>query len=365
MKQPFSLIFFLLACLPVSGTASISVADFDSIQLFTLRNANGMVLKVTNYGARITSIVVPDRDGKMADVALGYDCVEDYINALKRPYFGSALGRYANRIAGGKFVLDGREYTLAANNNGNHLHGGNMGFDKVVWTASTTNDSVVLTYRAKDGEEGYPGNLDVRVTYTLTDDNEIRIDYTATTDQPTPVNLSNHTYFNLAGEGSGSIEDHVLQLFASRYTPVDATMIPTGELRPVVGTPFDFREPKRIGQDIGAEDPQLVSARGYDQNWVLDSGSPEEPALAAVLVDPGSGRQLEVFTREPGIQVYTANFLDGSLVGKSGKPYGHRGGICLETQHFPDSPNQPGFPSTILRPGEVYSTTTIFKFSVR
>lgn len=365
MKNLLKLPLALIACMPLFGTTSISVDDFDSIKEYTLRNESGMVVTVTNYGATITSIIVPDRDGRMADVALGYDRVEDYINGLKRPYFGSVIGRYGNRIAKGIFTIDGEEYTLATNNGENHIHGGNMGFDKVVWTASATNDSVVLTYHGKDGEEGYPGNLDVRVTYTLTDDNEIRIDYVATTDKATPVNLTNHTYFNLTGEGRGTIVDHVLRVMGKRFTPIDSTGIPTGELRSVKGTPFDFREPKRIGRDIGKDNQQLKNGHGYDHNWILDRNGTDGLITAAVLYDPASGRQLEVLTTEPAMQVYTANFLNGSLVGKSGKAYEYRGGVCLETQHSPDSPNRPEWPSTILRPGETYKTTTIFKFSTR
>jgi aldose 1-epimerase len=348
----------------LAGCASVKVSDFDSIQEYTLANKNGMVVKLTNYGATITAIRVPDRDGNFADVALGYGSVEEYINAVNRPYFGCVAGRYANRIAKGKFTLDGIEYELATNNGDNHLHGGNMGFDKVVWKARVLDNGVELSYLAKDGEEGYPGNLQVTVTYILTDDNEIFMHYKAVTDKATPVNLTNHTYFNLAGEGSGTINSHVLQLKASRFTPVDEGLIPTGELRQVDGTTFDFRAPKAIGKDLNAEDEQLRIGKGYDHNWVLDrKGSGLE--TAAVLYEPGSGRVLEVITEEPAIQFYGGNFLDGRLTGKSGRPYNHRNGLCLETQHYPDSPNRPEWPSTILRPGEEYSTTTVYKFSTQ
>lgn len=345
----------------------VCVSDFDSIKSYTLKNKNGMVVKITNYGATITSIVVPDRDGQMADVALGYDNVEGYINAIERPYFGAVVGRYGNRIAKGKFSIDGTEYTLATNNGENHLHGGYMGFDKVVWDAAPVENGVKMTYLAKDGEEGYPGNLTLSVTYTLTDDNEIVMHYEATTDKATVVNVTNHTYFNLAGEGSDTINDHVLQINGSKTTPVDAGLIPTGEFADVTGTPFDFREPKVIGQDVDADNQQIKYGPGYDHNWVLDRKG-DGMELAATLVDPKSGRELQVITDQPCIQFYGGNFLSGKLVGKSGKAYNYRSGMCLETQHAPDSINhegEEGWPSVILRPGEKYDTTTIYKFSVQ
>ncbi len=343
-----------------------AVKDFSSIKEYTLMNKKGMVVKITNYGATITSIIVPDKNGEFADVALGYDTVEGYINAVNRPYFGSVVGRYGNRIALGKFTLDGEEYELATNNNANHLHGGNMGYDKVVWNAKACSccNKVILSYLSKDGEEGYPGNLDIEVTYTLTDDNEIKIDYKATTDKATPVNLTNHTYFNLAGEGSGTINNHVLMINASNTTPVDEGLIPTGKLASVKGTPFDFRKPKKIGKDIDIEDQQLKYGGGYDHNWVLDKKA-GEMSLAATLYESESGRFMEVFTKEPAIQFYGGNFLDGRLTGKSGRAYNYRDGMCLETQHSPDSPNNPQWPSTILRPGDTYETTTIYKFSTK
>ncbi len=360
-------IFALLASLNSLALAEVTVSEFDDISLYTLKNKNGMEVKVTNFGAIITSIKVPDRDGKMADVTLGYDDVSDYINAVDKPYFGAVVGRYGNRIAKGKFTLDGTEYSLPINNDPNSLHGGVIGFDKVVWDAEQVGDNgVKLTYLAKDMEQGYPGNITVSVTYTLTDNNEIDIDYEATTDKATPVNVTQHSYFNLKGEGEGTILDHELTINADRYTPVDKTLIPTGELASVEGTPFDFRKAKTIGQDIAQENEQLTFGGGYDHNWVLNRTKGDgELELAATLYEPKSGRMLEVLTTEPGIQFYSGNFLSGVLKGKSGKPYVHRGGLCLETQHYPDSPNQPEFPNTILKPGETYTSKTVFKFSTK
>jgi aldose 1-epimerase len=356
-----------LVCLASLSQAEVTVSDFDEIQLFTLKNSKGMEVKVTNFGAIITSIKVPDRNGQFADVTLGYDDVAEYINAVDKPYFGAVVGRYGNRIAKGKFTIDGKEYSLPINNDPNSLHGGIIGFDKVVWDAETVGDNgVKLTYLAKDMEQGYPGNLTATVTYTLTDDNEIVVDYHATTDKATPVNLTQHAYFNLKGEGEGAILDHELVINADRYTPVDETLIPTGELAPVAGTPFDFRQAKTIGRDIEQAHEQLKFGGGYDHNWVLNREKGDgELELAATLYEPKSGRMLEVLTTEPGVQFYCGNFLTGVLKGKSGKPYVHRGGLCLETQHYPDSPNQPNFPDTILKPGETYESKTVFKFSVK
>ena len=356
----------LLGMVACCGCVSpgIKVSDFSSIKEYTLVNKNGMEVRLTNYGARITAIKVADRDGNLADVVLGHDSVEKYINAQDRPYFGCIVGRYGNRIAKGRFTLDGTEYVLATNNGENHLHGGNIGFDKRVWDAATSDGSVIFTMKAYDGEEGYPGNLDVKVTYTLTDDNELKISYLATTDKATPVNLTNHAYFNLAGEGNGTILDHELMINADSFTPVDEGLIPTGEFRPVKGTPFDFTTPKAIGRDIKQQNTQLEYGKGYDHNFVLNKGA-GEMTLAAVLYEPGSGRVMETYTREPGVQFYCGNFLNGCLTGKSGKVYPFRGGLCLETQHYPDSPNQKNFPSTILKPGEKYETVTVYKFSVK
>ena len=352
----------------IASVAVGQVEDFDTIKLYTLKNDNGMTVKVTNYGAIITSITVPDRDGELTDIALGYDRLEDYINAVDKPYFGAIVGRYGNRIANGEFTLDGETYSLAKNNGQNHLHGGTIGFDKVVWDVDNENvtNSIKLSYLAKDMEEGYPGNLKVTVTYTLTDDNSIVVDYHATTDKATPVNLTQHTYFNLKGEGEGTILDHELMLNATKYTPVDAGLIPTGDTPAVTGTPFDFTTAKSIGRDIEQDHEQLKIGGGFDHNWVLDKGGKDgELTLAARVHEPTTGRILEVHTTEPGIQFYCGNFLDGRLQGKSGKPYLNRGGFCLETQHYPDSPNQPNFPSTILQPGVELQTQTVFKFRAK
>ena len=350
--------------------SQIKTEDFDSIQLYTLTNSSGMTVKVTNYGAIITSIVVPDRTGKMADVALGYNHVEGYMNAVDRPYFGAIVGRYGNRIAKGAFTIDGEKYSLAINNAPNHLHGGIIGFDKVVWDAKPVQSDGVnaleLSYLAKDKEEGYPGNLQMKITYSLSKDHVLTVDYHATTDKATPVNLTQHTYFNLKGEGEGTILDHELMLNAKAYTPIDAGSIPTGEIAPVAGTPFDFTTSKPIGRDIAQENEQLKFGIGFDHNFVLDKAKNDgSMTLAARVFEPSSGRTLEVQTTEPGIQFYCGNFLDGRLKGKAGKSYVHRGGFCLETQHYPDSPNQPNFPTTILKPGQTYKTTTTFKFSTK
>ena len=359
----------LAACVTLFASASLAeVEDFDSIKLYTLKNESGMTVRATNYGAIITSIIVPDRNGDLADVALGYDRVEDYINAVDKPYFGAVVGPYGNRIAKGEFTLDGETYSLLKNNGENHLHGGAIGFDKVVWAVDeyVEGKSLALSYLAKDKEEGYPGNLQVKVTYTLADDNSLIVDYHATTDKATPVNVTQHTYFNLKGEGEGTILDHELMLNAKMFTPVDETLIPTGEMPAVAGTPFDFTTTKAIGRDIGQQDEQLTFGLGYDHNWILDKGGKEgELSLAAQVREPSSGRVMEIYTTEPGIQFYCGNFLDGRLKGKSGKAYVHRGGFCLETQHFPDSPNQINFPSTILKPGDTYESKTVFKFSAK
>ena len=339
--------------------------DGTPVDLYTLTNRNGMVVKITNYGGIVVSIQVPDRDGNFADVVLGYDNLDDYLE--RNRYFGCITGRYANRIAKGKFSLDGKQYTLATNNGENHLHGGLVGFDKVVWQAqekkSEDGVGLELAYTSADGEEGYPGNLSVIVTYTLTNQNELKIDYAATTDKPTVVNLTNHSYFNLANAGAGDILDHELMLNADRFTPVDANLIPTGELRSVKNTPLDFTTPTAIGARIEQDDEQLKLGGGYDHNYVLNKEG-EALSLAARVHDPATGRVLEVYTTQPGVQFYSGNFLDG-VTGKQGHVYNKRHGFCLETQHFPDSPNQPEFPSTVLRPGEKFASTTVYKFSVR
>lgn len=352
----------------VNGCASVKSTDFDSIRLYELKNKSGTTVKLTNYGATVTSLIVADRNGDFDDIALGYDRVEDYINAVDKPYFGSIVGRYGNRIANAEFTIDGKTYSLAANNGPNHLHGGVIGFDKVVWKAWPFKEKgiagIAFTYQAKDMEEGYPGNMDIKVVYKLNNENELSIDYYAETDKATPVNLTNHTYFNLAGEGNGTILDHKLMINAGSYTPVDSTLIPNGRIVPVKGTPFDFTTAKKIGRDINKQNEQLAFGLGYDHNFVLDKKT-DGMTLAATVYESASGRFMEVLTEEPGIQFYCGNFLDGRLKGKSGKPYIHRSGLCLETQHYPDSPNQPDFPSTILRPGQIYKTSTIYRFSVK
>jgi aldose 1-epimerase len=338
-------------------------ADGQTIELYTLTNRQGMQAAITNYGGRVVSIRVPDRNGKLADVVLGFDDLQGYLG--NNPFFGAIVGRYANRIAKAQFRLDGVEYKLAANNGPNSLHGGLKGFDKRVWTPreiSESHPSLELTYLSKDGEEGYPGNLQVKVVYSLSDDNKLKIDYSATTDKDTVLNLSNHSYFNLAGQGNGDILKHILMINADRFTPVDATLIPTGELRKVEGTPFDFRKPTAIGARINQDNQQLEFGKGYDHNFVLNRRG-SGLTLAARVTDPESGRVLEVLTTQPGLQFYTGNFLDGTIHGKGGKVYGHRSAFCLETQHFPDSPNHPRFPSTELKPGETYHEVTVFKFS--
>ena len=337
------------------------------VNLFTLTNRNGVEMRVTNYGGIIVSLKVPDARGQFDDVVLGYDSLAGYIE--ENPYFGAIIGRYGNRIAGGRFELDGETYQLATNNGPNHLHGGIKGFDKVVWQAepfeADGSRGLVFSYTSPAGEEGYPGTLDVRVTYTLTDDDELIFDYEATTDAATHVNLTQHSYFNLAGHGAGDILDHELMLNADAFTPVDSTLIPTGEIRAVEGAPLDFRSPARIGARIEADHPQIVRGLGYDHNFVLnrDQAAQDSVALAARVVEPGSGRAMEVYTTEPGIQFYSGNFLDGTIRGKDGVVYARRTGFCLETQHFPDSPNRPAFPSTVLRPGERYHTRTLYRFS--
>lgn len=339
--------------------------DGEVVEVFTLRNPNGVEVHAITYGGIITSLKTPDRNGEPGDIVLGFDALAPYVEGS--PYFGSIIGRYGNRIAGGRFTLDGETYELATNDGPNHLHGGDRGFDKVVWAAEPLrNDTavgVVFTYRSPDGEEGYPGTLDVRVTYSLTDSDRLVFDYLATTDRPTPVNLTQHSYFNLAGAGSGDVLSHELMVAASSFTPVDSTLIPTGEIRPVDGTPFDFRTPTAIGARIDADDAQIRRGPGYDHNFVLDrTGDGLE--LAARVTEPTSGRTMAVYTTEPALQFYSGNFLDGTITGKEGKVYGHRSGFCLETQHFPDSPNRPSFPSTILRPGGEYRSRTVLEFGV-
>jgi len=336
--------------------------DGAAVEQYVLRNAGGVVAKVMTYGATLTDLLVPDRDGKPGSIVLGFDTFPPYLGEV--PYFGSTVGRYANRIARGVFELNGRQYTLATNNGPNHLHGGVRGFDKVVWRAEPHDDaqspSVTFTYRSPDGEEGYPGTLTVAVTYTLTAQNEIRLDYQATTDKATPINVTNHSYFNLAGEGTGTILEHELMIAADQFTPVDDTLIPTGAIAPVAGTPMDFTTPHRIGERI-AEVPGAPPG-GYDHNYVLRPHS--GLALAARLSDVRSGRVMEVLTTEPGIQFYSGNFLDGKIHGRSGAAYVQHAALCLETQHFPDSVNHPNFPSVVLPPGQTFTSRTVYRFSI-
>lgn len=341
--------------------------DGAAVEVFTLTNRNGVEIRTIPYGAAIVSIRVPDRDGRPDDIVLGFNTLDGYLTPP--PYFGAVVGRYGNRIAGGRFVLGGRQYQLATNDGPNHLHGGNKGFDKVLWRAEPFerdgSAAIRYTYVSADGEEGYPGTLTARVTYTLTPADELVIAYDATTDKATPVNLTQHSYFNLRGEGRGDILGHVLTIDADRYTPVDETEIPTGEIAPVEETPFDFRTPTAIGARIDADDVQLRYGKGYDHNWVLNGSAGASPLRhAARLVDPQTGRTLDVSTTEPGLQFYSGNFLDGTLTGTSGHAYTRRSGLCLETQHFPDSPNHPGFPSTILQAGKRFESKTVWTFGV-
>ncbi|HYW74392.1 MAG TPA: aldose epimerase family protein [Pyrinomonadaceae bacterium] len=359
----------LLFSLSANAQARITKASFgktaegQAVDIYTLTNKRGLEVKITNYGGIITSLKVPDRNGKLDDVVLGFDNLDAYLKG--DPYFGALIGRYGNRIAKGRFTLDGHEYKLAVNNGENHLHGGIKGFDKVVWTAKPLKirDGVglYLTYLSKDGEEGYPGNLHVIVVYRLTNMNELKISYSAITDKDTVVNLTSHSYFNLAGQGNGDILNHQMLINAARFTPTDAGSIPTGELKSVTGTPFDFTTSRVIGERINNDDEQLKFGSGYDHNFVLN-GQLGKLRQAAVVNEPNSGRVMEIWTTEPGVQFYTGNFLDGTLTGKDGKVYQRRYGFCLETQHFPDSPNHPSFPTTVLRKGEYFHSLTIHKF---
>lgn len=363
-------------------TASATLPDSASFRglvdgrptaLYILKNKNNVEVAVTNYGARVVSLLVPDKSGRFTDVVVGYDSIGKYVHQPEA-FFGAIVGRYGNRIAKGKFKLGGKEYTLAANNGPNHLHGGKKGFGKMVWDARQLDDQTLeLTYLSKDGEEGYPGNLQVKARYTLSNDsgNELKIDYEATTDQATVLNLTNHSYFNLNGQGSGTINNHLLQINADSYTPVDSTLIPTGKIEPVAGTPLDFRQPTAIGSRIGADNLQLKYGKGYDHNFVLnpDKGVGSSGGgglnLAATALGDQSGIFMEVYTLEPGVQFYGGNFMTGSNPIKDGKKDDYRTAFCLETQHYPDSPNEPSFPSTELVPGKLYKTETVYKFSVK
>ena len=338
----------------------------DSVKLYVLTNKNGIEATFTNFGQRLVSLYVPDKKGNFKDIVLGYSSLDQYLNGPKG-YFGSVIGRYGNRIAKGSFSIGDDTYSLVKNNNENHLHGGNIGFESVVWKVDkATSNSIDFSRLSPDKEEGYPGNLMVKVSYVLTDANELKISYAAETDKTTVVNLTNHSFFNLKGEGEGDINDHILMINADEYTPVDSGLIPTGNIEKVAGTPFDFTKPKTIGQDIAAEFDQLKMGNGYDHNFVLNDSpkNNEGLVLCAKVVEPASGRTLEVYTDEPGVQFYGGNFNTGKVIGKNGKPYLFRGSFCLETQHFPDSPNQPNFPSTLLQPGEVYTSNCVYKFGV-
>lgn len=368
-------IIFLAACnsksTPFTKTVeAISATNFQkdidgkATSLYTLTNQNGMGIKVTNFGARIVALCVPDKSGKPVDVVFGYSTIDEYLNQPEK-FYGAAIGRYGNRIAKATFSIDSVSYILAANNGINHLHGGPKGYYDVVWNAEQSSPSkVIFTYNSADGEEGYPGNLSISMTYELTEDNGLKIEYAATTDKKTICNLTNHSYFNLSGEGEATINDHLLMIKADKYTPVDSTLIPTGELAPVEGTPMDFTKPTAIGSRVGESFEQLSFGGGYDHNWVI-SKETSGVELIASLESPVTGIKMEVYTDQPGIQFYGGNFLTDNDKGKSGKPYQYRSGLCLETQHFPDSPNQPEFPTTLLEPGQNYSHTCIYKFSAK
>jgi aldose 1-epimerase len=364
----------LVACaMPTTGSAAGGqigkkpfgkLPDGTAVDLYTLVNRHGMEVKISNYGGIVVSISVPDKNGQFADVTLGYDNLEGYLK--ETPYFGALVGRYGNRIANAKFALNGKEYKLAANNGLNSLHGGLKGFDKVIWEgkslATAEGPALELTYFSKDGEEGFPGKLSVTTVYTLTDDNGLKIEYTATTDKDTVVNLTHHSYFNLAGKGD--VLNYEVMINADKFTPTDKNLIPTGELRPVKGTPFDFRKPTAIGARINQDDEQLKTAGGYDQNWVIDKPAGKLGLMARVH-EPATGRVLEVLSTEPGMQFYTGNFLNGKITGKGGWVYTARSAFCMEPQHYPDSPNHPEFPSVVLKPGREYHNTIIYRFSVK
>ncbi len=342
-----------------------TTVDGKPVALYTL-HAGDITMQVTNYGARVVSLWTPDREGRYEDIVLGYENIGRYIDNTGERFLGAVVGPYANRIAKGRFTLDGAEYTLPLNNNGQTLHGGLKGVDRVVWdVVSATDDKLVLHYLHPDGQDGFPGNLDIEMTYSLTPDNEFRVDYKATTDKPTVANFSHHPFFNLKGEGNGTVLDNVLTINASHTTPVDSVLIPTGQIAPVEGTPFDFREPHAIGERIGADNQQLRNGGGYDHNWVIDRKTESGIEQVATVWEPASGRTIEVLSDQPGLQVYSGNFFDGTSIGKYGKPQRYRESLALETQKFPDSPNHDNFPSTVLRPGETYTQVCIYKFGVK
>ncbi len=376
MKYTF-LLPILAICISCSGKKNHPFSLIDKkafekelngkqISLYTLESGNGLTVQVTNFGLRVVSIWTPDKNGTYADVAVGYENIDKYINNTGERFLGPIVGRYANRIAKGKFEIDGREYSLPINNNGQTLHGGLKGLDMVVWDVdNVSNNTIHFSYLSKDGEEGFPGNLKIKVSYSLTSENQFKISYSAITDKPTFVNLSNHSFFNLKGEAGGTITDNLLTIYASKTTPIDSVLIPTGEIATVSNTPFDFRKPTAIGDRISVNNTQLVNGMGYDHNWVLDRKTKSEVELAAELFEPNTGRLLRVYTDQPGLQFYSGNFFDGETKGKFGKPISYREVIALETQKFPDSPNQPNFPSTRLEPGETYNHTCIYKFSIK
>lgn len=371
-------LFIIAAAAMLAGCAAektevqlIPAANFETevdgkpVSLYTLKNGN-LVMQVTNFGARVVSLWVPDRDGNYEDVELGYDNIRSYTDNPGERFLGAVVGPYANRIAGGRFVLDGKEYDLPKNDKGQTLHGGMKGVDMVVWDVVSVSDtSIVFSYLHPDGQDGFPGNVDIDMIYTLTPDNSFRVDYSAVTDAPTYFNISHHSFFNLKGVGNGTVLDNVMVINASHTTPVDGHLIPTGEIADVTGTPFDFREPHAIGERIGADNEQLRNGNGYDHNWILDRESEGDIEFAASVYEPASGRFMEVFTDQPAMQFYSGNFFDGSVSGKYGKPMRHRESIALETQKYPDSPNHPDFPSTRLDPGQEYTHTCIYRFSVK
>ncbi|WP_370526914.1 aldose epimerase family protein [Bacteroides sp. 51] len=369
-----SALFAMFACsgnkkneLPLLDKSAFNTeVDGKPVSLYTLDSGKGLTVQVTNFGLRVVSIWAADRDGKYADVAVGYENIDRYINNGGERFMGCIVGRYANRIAKGQFELDGVTYQLPINNNGQTLHGGLKGLDMVVWDVNeVTPNSILFSYTSPDGDEGFPGELKIDVKYSLTTDNGLKIEYKATTDKPTVVNLSNHSFFNLKGDSNGTITDHILTINAGKTTPVDSVLIPTGELAPVDGTPFDFRTPTAIGERINVDDAQLKNGLGYDHNWVLDRKSANDVELAVTLYEPASGRVMEVYTDQPGVQFYSGNFFDGKAKNKYGKAIGYREALALETQKFPDSPNHPDFPSTRLNPGETYTHTCIYKFTTK
>lgn len=368
----FVLFLSMFACKRTEQVALLDPIAFDTIidnkkvALYTLRSGHGLTMQVTNFGGRVVTLWVPDKNGKSEDVVLGHKTLEEYIHPQGERYLGPVVGRYANRIAKGRFELDGQSYQLPLNNNGQTLHGGIKGLDMVVWSVdSVSDDRIVMSYTSPDGSDGFPGNLSIRMTYTLTAQNEFEIEYSATTDKPTVVNLSHHGLFNLKGEGNGTILDHILTINANQITPIDSVLIPFGNLQPVDNTPFDFRVPTAIGERINTQDAQLKNSTGYDHNWVLTRKTENSVELVASLYEPVSGRLMEVYTDQPGLQFYSGNFLDGKVIGKHGKTQNYREAIALETQKFPDSPNHPNFPSTRLNPGETYKQICIYKFSIK